>query len=54
MHVDQAHAELGRLLVLRIGPNTDAIAGAALRCSQASGLPALSSPASRCSTETVW
>ena len=30
------------------------IVGATLRCIQATGLPCASSPASRCSTETVW
>jgi hypothetical protein len=28
--------------------------GATLRCIQATGLPCASSPASRCSTDTVW
>ena len=32
----------------------ETMVGATLRCSHATGLPCASSPASRCSTETVW
>ena len=36
------------------GSNVETMVGATLRCSQATGLPCASTPASRCSTETVW
>ena len=36
------------------GAKIDAMVGAALRCSHATGLPPASSPASSRSTETVW
>ena len=34
--------------------NVDTIVGATLRCSHATGMPLASTPASRCSTDTVW
>ena len=36
------------------GLNVEMMVGATLRCSQATGLPRASTPASRCSTDTVW
>ena len=39
---------------LASGLKVEKIVGAAVRCSHATGLPCASTPASRCSTDTVW